>query len=245
MQDIVWALLIIPIGVGLSLGYTISRSSISKKAAWRNLLTLTAFLLIVCPFIFALLFLPEPWRNYGSIGFYAVISIALWISLATESRRKRRAGSLLWNLGRSSAYRVILIADVLFFISAILQTVVFINLAVNGSIKSYSNLEYYLHISQLIFYWSLAIYLFWAGLSGLELREKGIYSRLELIKWEQIASYQWEGVKGNSLTVWLKQRFPFFPTRSWPIPLSHKALVERIITQQMSRKSGSTKKFSK
>ena len=237
----VWALLIIPIGVGLLLGYTISTAAIGQKAAWRNLLTSTSFVLLIFPLIFALFFLPQPWREQVSIGVFTVFSVIIWISILTWPRRKRRAGSLLWNLGRPSTHRVILIAASLFFVIAILQTVVSIELARKGVSKSYGSPEY--HLSQIIFYWSLAIYSFWAGLSRLELRENGIYFKFGLIKWAQIASYQWEGTKDNTLTVWLKQRFPFFPTRSWRIPIVHKPSIERIIAQYLSGGTKTTKKF--
>jgi hypothetical protein len=130
-----------------------------------------------------------------------------------------------------------LIGGILFFFSAILQTISFIDLVIRGFSGSHSSPEYYL--SQIIFYWSISIYFLWAGLSRLEIRENGIYFKFGLVKWEQIASYKWEGPKANTLTVWIKQRFPFFPTRSWPIPLVHKPTMERILDQHLSgRKKG-------
>lgn len=237
----VWALLLIPLVIGLFLGYTISRSTISQQATWRNLLTGTAFLLITCPLILAVFFLPPPWQDNALSGFFMVFSILFWLRIATELRRKRQAGALLWNLGRLSTHRVLLIASVIVVISAILQTSVLVTLTRDGFSGSYRSPEYYL--SQVIFYWSLAIYSLWASLSRLELRENGIYSKFGLIKWEQIASYQWEGVKGTFLTVWLKQRFPFFPTRSWPIPGIHKPAIERILTHHLSGGTKGKKSF--
>src|ERR687886_783622 len=121
----VWALLIIPIGVGLLLGYTISTAAIGQNAAWRNLLTSTSFVLLIFPLIFALFFLPQPWREQVSIGVFTVFSVIIWISILTWPRRKRRAGSLLWNLGRPSTYRALLVVGGLFVFSAILQSIMF------------------------------------------------------------------------------------------------------------------------
>ncbi len=241
MQELVWALLLIPIGVGLFLGYFISSSEIAQKAAWRNVLTLTAFLFILCPLIFALLFLPQPWQDYALSGFFMVLSVLFWMRIATESRRRRRAGSLLWNLGRLSTHKFMLIASAIFLITAIGSTFVFVSLATQGFPGDDRFPEYY--VSQVIFYWSLAIYSFWIGVSRLELRENGIYSRLGLIKWAKIASYRWEGTKSQILTVWLKQRFPFFLARSWPIPVVHKPSIERILAHHLSGGTRGTRTY--
>lgn len=242
----VWAFIVIPIVVGLSLalflGYTVERAKIGQKATWRNLLTITSFFLLVLPIIFMPFFLPEPLRDYALLGIFSVLSLILWIRILTDPLRKKRAGSLLWNLGRSSSNRVMMIGGMLFFFSAMLQTSLFINSANKGFSGNSSSPEYFL--SQIILYWSVAFYFFWAGSSRLQLRENGIYFKLGLIEWSQIASYQWEGVEGNTLTVWLKQRFPFFPTRSWSIPLVHKATIERIIMQHLSSRTGKTKNYT-
>jgi hypothetical protein len=114
------------------------------------------------------------------------------------------------------------------------QTILFVSLVRKGFSESSSSPEYY--ISQVILYWSMAISFLWMGFSKLEFRENGIYFKFGLIEWKQIASYQWEGVKGNTLTLWIKQPLPFFQTRSWQIPVGLKNPVERIIAQNMPHK---------
>ena len=235
----VWALLIIPLVVALLIGYIISRSMLGQEAAWRNLLATSLLLLLTFAVVFALLSLPQPGRDYALSGLFIVCSVIPWLVILTWPRRKRLAGYLLWNLGWPSTHRYMLVASAIFLINEILQTIVFVSLAVKGFSGSYSIPEYYL--SQVILYWSVTICLFWVGFSKLELRENGIYYKFGFIKWEQIASYKWEGTKANTLTIWLKQRFPVFQTRSWPIPLALKNPVERLIDQQMSGKKGSTK----
>lgn len=214
---------------------------LGKKAAWRNWLTIALLFLAIVGLMVALLFLPQPWRDFSFSGLFILFSVILWISILTWPRRKRRAGSLLWNLGRPTTYRVLLVVGVLFVFSAILQTLMFVELARIGFSGSYSIPEYY--VAQIILYWSTAIYFFWAGLSLLQLRESGIYYKFGLIKWEQIASYTWEGKKGNTLTVWLKQRLPLFQTRSWTIPLVHKPAIDRILAQYLSGKTRNPRYF--
>lgn len=187
--------------------------------------------------MFALLSPLQPWQDFTLSGLFILCSIFFWVSILTWPRRRRKAGSLLWNLGRPSTNRIMLIAGLLFFFGAMLQTILFLDLARKGFAQGYGSPEYYL--SQLILYWSAAIYFFWAGMSRLQLRENGIYFKFGFIRWEQIASYKWQGNTGNTLTVWLKQRFPLFVTRNWAIPLGHKAAIENIFTQYLSRRTKS------
>ncbi len=233
-----WALIVVPFVVALLIGYAIGRSVLGQEAAWRSLLATTLFLFLTFALFFALYFLPHPWRDYTLSALLVICSIILWLTMLTWPRRKRQAGYLLWSLGRPSTYRFMLIVSAIFTVSAVAQTILFVNLLSNGFSETDNTPEY--HISQIILYWSIAIYFFWAGSSRLELRENGIYFKFGLIKWEQIASHKWEGAKGNTLTVWLKQRLPFFPTRSWPIPVVHKPTIDRLLAQYLSKATEST-----
>lgn len=203
----------------------------AKKAAWKNLFAIALILLLIIGIIFALLFLSQPWQDFSFSGIFLLFSVILWGNILTWSRRKKRAGCLLWNLGRPSTYRIMLIVSLLFVMSATLQTIVFFGLWRKGFADSNHLPEYY--ISQVILYWTTAFYFYWAGVSRLQLRENGIYFKFGLIEWGQIASYTWEGKQGNTLTVWLKQPIPLFDTRSWAIPVIHKTAIERIINQYL------------
>jgi uncharacterized membrane protein YobD (UPF0266 family) len=215
---------------------------LGNKSAGKNWLAIALLLLLIVGLIVALLFLPQPWRDVSFSSLFLVFSLILWINIFTWPRRKRRAGSLLWNLGRPSTYRTMLIASLLFVIGAVVQTIIFVDLIRKGFYGSYSSPEYYL--SQIILYWTTAFYFYWAGLSRLQLRENGIYFKFGLIQWEQIASYKWEGQKGNTLTVWLNQRFPLLQTRSWTIPLIHKPTIERILDQHLSGQTRKARGYS-
>lgn len=226
----IWALLVIPFLIVLLLVYAINRAMLGQEAAGRNLLG-GLLLLPLFALMVGIFWLPEPWKNYLSITIFTTISVLFWIQILTWPRRKRQAGFLLWHLGWPLTHRYMLLASTMFFILAILQTFVFITLAINGFSSSFS-IEYYL--AQVILYWSGSFYCLWTGFSKLELREKGIYFKFGLVKWQQIASYKWEGEKGNILTVWLKQPIPLLQTRSWSIPVGLKNPVERVISQNIS-----------
>jgi hypothetical protein len=225
----VWAWLIIPLVVTLFIGYTISSSNLGLEAAWRNILGTALFLLVIFGIVLSLFFLPSPWGEYILSAILFIFSAMSWLNILTAGLRKRQAGFLLWNLGWPSTHKYLLVASFLFFISAILQTLVFFSLG-NKSLSGSTTVPEY-SISQIVLYWSVAIYLWWAGLSKLELREKGIYFKFGLIKWDKITHYRWEGASGTTLTVWLKQRIPLFPARSWTVPLALKNAVDRVIFQ--------------
>lgn len=229
----IWALLVIPFLIVLLIVYAINRAMLGQEAAGRNLLGGLLFLPLFALMV-GIFLLPEPWRNYLSITVFTIISVLFWIQILTWQRRKRQAGYLLWHLGWPLTHRYMLLASAMFFFLAILQTFVFITLAINGFSSSFS-IEYYL--SQIILYWSGTLYCLWTGFSKLELREKGIYFKFGLVKWQQIASYKWEGEQGNILTVWLKQPIPLLQTRSWSIPVALKNPVERVISQNMSNQN--------
>lgn len=238
----IWALLFIPFVVALLIGYAISRSMLGQEAALRNLLSSSLILVLISGLIFALLYLPQPARDYALSTLFIVCSIIPWLVVLNWPRRKKKAGYLLWNLGWPSTHKYMLVASMIFLINAILQTILFINIVAKGVSQLDNIPEYYL--SQVILHWSLAITFLWMGFSKLELRENGIYFKFGFIKWKQIDSFKWEGKKGNTLTVWLKQQLPLFKTRSWSIPVGLKNPVERMISQNMLGKAGNSKDFT-
>ncbi len=228
----IWASIIIPMGVGLFLGYTLQRSMLNHKAVWRNWLASISLLLVTVPPLVGIFFLPKPWQDYALSGLFILCSALLWLYIITSPRRKKRAGSLLWNLGWPGTHKTMFITGIIWIMIALLQTSIVLDLAEKEFAESYNRPEYY--ISQIIFYWSTVIYFLWAGLSRLELRENGIYFKFGFIEWNKIAAYKWKKKEGNILTVWIKQRFPLFPTASWEIPEIHKPTIDRMLSQHLS-----------
>lgn len=169
------------------------------------------------------------WAERALLGLFVIFAGIAWTYIITAPRRKKQAGALLWNLGWPSEHKMMLLTGTILFILAIVPTTQFFYLAKIGDEK----LTYYFYLA--ISYWSTVIYFFWAGLSKLELRENGIYFKFGLIKWQEIALYKWKGKKGNTLTVWLKNRIPFCSKRSWQIPLDHKETMDTILNQYLSR----------
>lgn len=169
------------------------------------------------------------WAERALLGLFTIFAAIAWTYIITEPRRKKQAGALLWNLGVPSEHKIMLVTGTILLILAIVPTTNFFYLSALGDEK----IAYYFYLA--ISYWSTVIYFFWAGLSNLEIRENGIYFRFGLVEWKQIALYKWQGNKGNTLIVWMKQRIPFCSKRSWQIPLDHKETMDRILSQYLSK----------
>jgi hypothetical protein len=68
-----------------------------------------------------------------------------------------------------------------------------------------------------------------------ELREKGIWTRFWLIRWEQIKSYTWESTKPNVLTIHYKHKPSLFDMGYWSIaiPERHRNAVLDILAEHL------------
>ena len=85
-------------------------------------------------------------------------------------------------------------------------------------------------LSSTIVIWVMAVLFIAVGLSGLELREKGVCFMLTFISWQQMNSYAWEASRPNTLTLRCSPRFPLMPGfMSIRVPASHREEVDRIV----------------
>ncbi|MEI2577521.1 hypothetical protein [Scytonema sp. PRP1] len=218
----------------MAIVYAISSRTLGHEVAQRRLLR-TA-LLLALGFLFSLGF--HSLGKFPSLAKYGLISfnflfaafVALW--LLSWNWRKTKAGALLLNAGRLSVNKIIFWFGALEVLLTILFTWSAIN-QISTGLESNTNLVQV--ISQLVFYWSLAIYFLCVGLSSLELRENGICYMFSVVKWEKLASYKWNEVKPNIVTIRFKSsRLPLF-RRFWslPISLAYRDTVNRILAEHL------------
>ncbi|BAY45197.1 hypothetical protein SAMD00079811_27990 [Scytonema sp. HK-05] len=212
----------------MAIVYAISRRTLGHEVAQRRLLR-TA-LLLPLGFLFSLGF--HSLGKYGLISFDFLFAafVALW--LLSWNWRKAKAGALLLNAGRLSVSKIIFWFGALEVLFTVLFTWSAIN-QISTGLESNTNLAQV--ISQLVFYWSLAIYLLCVGLSSLELRENGICYMFSVVKWEKLASYKWNEVKPNIVTISFKSpRLPLF-RRFWSLPISlpYRDTVNRILAEHL------------
>jgi Domain of unknown function (DUF5673) len=162
---------------------------------------------------------------YGNIAVYPWLS--WWWC-------ERQAGNLHFNLGRLPTSKSMLLLGALEGAVAILFTiVVFSKLPEiwgnpNPASKDLSN------FGLLALLWSSTSLFVRRGLSRLELRDKGILKYGNLIRWDQIKSYQWKQAKQTQLVIHHTLPIGIGSHRSWlTIPTHHQADVEQLLTQEI------------
>ncbi|MBW4647829.1 MAG: hypothetical protein KME06_03895 [Kastovskya adunca ATA6-11-RM4] len=234
-----WLWLVIPVLIAVSAlwEYSSSRSMFGQAAAKRNLRNSAFWLVLALMLGIAFYFLrSQPWRNSALFGLTILlfaVEVVLCIYWLTWFGRKQQAGSLLLNVGRLKTQRGMFSTGIFFMFLTIMQ----VGLSIDQAWKSLaefspSHLEISLFLA--IFFWASALNFLIAGASRLELRENGICYLYSIIRWKKIGSYQWEGKRSNTLTLWLKQRFLFFQTKNFPIPPTQKETIKSILEQNLS-----------
>jgi hypothetical protein len=153
-------------------------------------------------------------------------------SFASPFRRRKWAGSLLLSLGRATVGRIFLILGVVLVLLGILLGIHELMTAHPAS--HYATDRFYSDLGTLSF--GIFIILLADGTSRREIREKGIWTGSGLWRWDQIASYQWAGERGNILRISQKSgplRLPF-ETWGWRIRPDRKDAVDRIFAEHLS-----------
>lgn len=147
-----------------------------------------------------------------------VVTVIVWIAIGYGLWCKRQAGSVLLSLGRLSRHKMFLVLGVLVILALI--PFVWDLLRAGAELKE---------VSYVLTGLSVGVYWLFSGLSGLEIREAGIFCDGRLLKWERIESYEWEE---KALTVRVKRRWP--RTVSYPVPPLHRHAVNDLFAQHAS-----------
>lgn len=221
-------LLLIVILPAMAIAYAISYRTIGRQAAQRRL-GRSALLILLAFFVgFGLHFLGK----YGSISIYFLFAAYVVLWLLSWNWRKRKAGALLLDVGGFSRSKLMLWAGVLEALFAVFNTSSAINTISTGLGNDTELVEV---ISQLVFFWSLAIYFLSRGLSRLEFRENGICYMLSVVKWEKLTSYSWSQEKPNILTIEFKQPPYLLSTGFWSFPIAsaHRDAVKQILADHL------------
>jgi hypothetical protein len=204
--------------------YGIRSREVGKKAAARDLLYSVLMMAFVIIVLAGLRLLGASLRaniililNLTGTGF---VLIALIIYL----RRGKKAGPVLLDIGKSTQHTMLAICGGLFLLSGILE----IFEAFDPGGKSRMNVA-----SSCLFLLSCGVLFSLWGRSRSEIREGGILYLDRFIKWQQIKSYEWEGKNNLTLTLRFRRRFPFYRSRSLPIPAFHKETTEKLLERYL------------
>ena len=186
------------------------------------------------------------WWEYtgsGSFLLYGPAVIVLFfigIGLLSWPLRKRKAGSLLLDAGRTWHNKQLLRGGKVGIVSAIPTTlIVFVaNVSLPASLRQQ---EIYHQALVLAVVWAVPAFAISLGLmTKLELRENGICLVCMFISWRRITSYEWERSKPNTLTIRFPPLLPLSPGfMSIAIPSQHRDEVNRIVQTHVSVSSSS------
>ena len=174
---------------------------------------------------------PGFWEDIpGLTFFYLVWSALLWAYIAAWVWRKRRAGAVVLDLGRSKTLKTNLVLGGL-IVGLHLFVLVGDLLWKEGPLGVEEVSRYFCLISS-------GVSMLLLGLSHSEIREEGISYCGLILPWKKCESYQWEGQDQGTLTIWVKRGLlnPFLP--SWRfslgIPSGHKDTVHSLVAEHIS-----------
>jgi len=83
----------------------------------------------------------------------------------------------------------------------------------------------------LIALWLTAFALYWfiMAFGRLQILENGIWQYAELLRWDRIEAYDWQGDQNRTLMVRTKTKMPFFGRGALPVPLEHRNAVDDLL----------------
>ena len=224
-----WLFLLCFIGLFLAvLGivYGIRRHEIGHTAAARDLLRgLVVIGVMIIVFFGLFRLLPVSWGDRAWVTVQFSLSVVFWAHIVTWPRRKRQAGAVLLDLGRSSMHKFYLVVGCFVLIGI-------------GSVRdalSEAGGEIGIDaISLSLFHLSVVALLLFSGLSGWKVRERGILHFDCLVKWKHIESYAWGGNGGHTtLALRIRRRLPFFGTLRLRVPSTHKDALDSLLAEHV------------
>ncbi len=141
--------------------------------------------------------------NARAIGGFIIIALLFAFTVYWFGRR-RRAGVVLLDLGRTAAHRLVLVGVIL--VAAGFVTNLVTKLLEAGGETGTEGISYFSHLA--IAYSCLLSLDVGLGRNGI--RERGVWSSETLVKWEHVEAYGWGGDDGLTLSLKVVRRLPFF-----------------------------------
>ena len=214
------------VAIGAGLGYWVRRRDVGKKAAARDARRGIAIIGIVTLVGFGAsrLFSGFGADVSGSVLFSLLLAASCLVFVAWFSWRKRQAGRVLVDLGRSTNHKMFVVLGFLFpglNVIPLLET--------EGNLGAKD-------VSQLLASISVGVLFLLTGLSHAQIRERGLFYLDRFVKCMRVDSYAWEGDQGLTLTFQMQGRLSFFRHLSVSIPETHKDSVEDLLAQNLPGK---------
>ncbi len=209
--------------VALWVGYLIARLLLGPQAARRNLYYSGPWLLGGAAIALLLSFV----GRYGLVALYGLYAIAVLLWLLSWPFRKKKAGALKLEVGRTSQNKILLWIGLFQAGLAAVMTLPLLDL-LTGPLATPSSLV--VSLVELAFWWAIALLFILLGLSDLEIREHGLSYLYAWQPWDRVEAFGWDDDKPNTLILRMAKR-TFFSRRyvTLSIPPSQKEAVDQLI----------------
>ena len=178
-------------------------------------------LVLFIAFLVFIAIIAPRWRGAAWISptfsaIHLLSSVISWAYIVTILL-KRRADSVLLDLGRTKWHKIMLVLAGLNAFEAI-SSLVSSGIGMEGGSSS-------------LFRLSLSALFFFLGLGHLEIKETGISYFGRVLKWKRIESYGW---MDHTLMIKVRRRLLFSRTFRLPIPSVHKSAVDSLLARYVS-----------
>lgn len=209
--------------VALWVGYLIARVSLGAEAAGRNLfytgpwLVLGAAIALLLPLV----------GRYGLIVLYGLYAVGVFIWLLSWPLRKKQAGALKLEVGRTFQNKVLFWLGLAFTGLAIAMTLPVLDRLTGGLTTPVSVVT---GVVEITFWWAIALLFIFLGLSDLEIRENGLSYLYAWQPWDRVEAFGWDDNKPNTLLLRVAKRTPFSRRYvAMGIPPAKKEAVDQLI----------------
>ncbi len=209
-------------------GYLIARVTLGPQAAGRNVLYSAPWLLVGGAIALLLSFI----GRYGLTVLYGLYAAGVLLWLLSWPLRKKQAGALKLEVGRTSQNKLLLWIGLGFAGLAIAMTLPVLD-RLMGSLVTTGGIV--AGLVEIAFWWSIALLFIFLGLSDLEIREKGLSYLYAWQPWDRVEAFGWDDDKPNTLLLRVAKRTPF--SRRYVtigIPSSQKEAVDQLIDDYIS-----------
>ena len=214
------------VGLILAGGYLLVARAMGQKAASRNMGHVLPWLFVGFAIAFATS-LTGPWRQSAWSVFYLLYIVSMGIWLLRWPLRKRRAGGLLLNAGRTWHNKILLWVGMAEVPIAVIMTWISFAAMTNSVYASTTVAQFFLKAA---FWWMIAGSIISLGLNKLELREHGLCFFYNVILWQRMKFYTWGTTHPNTLTIYIQPRFAFLPdSMSIRVPGVHRDTIDQIV----------------
>lgn len=222
MPRLFWGLVLVPLVIIFPLAYLVARRTLGPTAATRRFLAVLPIMLgmLVLGGVLARVLMRSE-RTNGLVVFQYGFVLAIGALMGYMLYRTRQAGALLLDLGPPRPQRFLRIIGVLELVLAgVVAVLAFIERTFTGD-----------DFARIVFQAAMGSWFMFQGTRRTQLREHGLVTSGDLLRWHNITGYQWETDRPNTLTLQVNTKIAMVQGPSLPIPPQHRDAVDRILAQ--------------